>query len=404
MTNHAFLEAQGNLSAEGLVELALGHQRSHLWIGAGAMRPDDAVFSENYDVFLPIPLNKRTKMVSSLTVRRVKPKTNNTRIIWLSQSRWPFENWNQFSGLIKGVEDKLGVQMSASPTSVGLRYLEKIDQRYYKRYFADPDVDKVRLKEKFSGAAAALVWRRVPTEEELGYQYVIKVDKRAAYPRASKGSFGIGKPEVYDGAFDHLLPGVWTVDVSGLDKWDPLLPPLLWPNQNGGLVTSVVKMLIDMGCKVKVNTALIWKKRAPVFDRWVQELWDARREIDEIKLVMNNTLGFANNGQDLEDEKFRPDWYAQTVGYLRAIMFYNITKIAREGGLKPFGAYIDALYYLSPYPYVPGLSLAPESLGGYRQEWCIPLTKEVRDNITTPVGYMAFSLMLGELNRLAGEK
>lgn len=433
-------------AVETLVELAVSAGLTHLWIVPGYTYADTTEErarlvpvnleaqekQQNYDI--KMFKHKPTGLVGSLVGRRITPRTDNVSVIWLARCAWHYESIEQFSQFIADMERELGVPMKGSPTSVGLRYLEKIDTRYYKRYFAQPDVDKAEMKVVFRNAARPLVWHRKPTKDELTprpERYLMAVDKRAAYPRVSLEKFGIGQPVEYHGEFNHKLPGVWDVEVSGLEKIDSRLPEPLWKGwEQGGLVTPIVKMLRDFGCSIRVNEALVWTDTAPVFERWAKGLWEVRQRIPGLKPVMNNTLGFTINGNDIEDEKFRPDWHAQVVGALRALMMYNAAKVAGESGFYPVGCYIDALYYLTPYRNnVAGLPLQPDSMGGYALKWChdmkadvsgvfgcglwddeeleaeiraqLPAHPTVQDVLLSSV---AWNHQLGVFNRLAGER
>lgn len=402
-------------SPQGLIRWALNFRLTHLWVMPGygrelteeqALQPSASPEAQNYD--FKVFTNKYTGLVSSIVGRGLNPRTENVNIIYVSQSSWGIREVGRLQRLICAVEQQLGVPMKGSPTSVGLRYLEKIDARYYRRYFADPDIDKAALKPIFSEAAKPLIWCRLPTEDELTPRpelYLVAMDKRAAYPRAaSEERMGIGSPRhQIGGEFNPKLPGCWDVTVSGLDKVDSCLPAPLWNGWNGSLVTPLVKMVKALGCEVLVNEAMVWDTSAPVFDRWAKELWKFRQNVPMAKPIMNNTLGFTVNGNDMSDEKYRPDWHATIVGGLRALMMYNAMKIACESGFYPIGCYIDALYYLTPYRNsVPGLVLMPESMGGYAMKWCIPVTDEVRGIITSPDELQHFNMMLNKLNTIAG--
>lgn len=417
INDEPFHQASGPLAVENLVELALMHKLTHLWIQPEYEEADtteeqarlESITEEgreiqaNYDI--KMFTNKYTKKLSSLVGRRKNPHTSNVSVIWLSQTTWHYENREQFARFIQDVESRLGVPMKGSPTSVGLRYLEKVDAKHYEHYFADPGINREQSKLLFRETAKPLIWCRQPTEEELTPRpelYLIALDKRAAYPRASLENVGIGKPVPYTGEFNSKLPGSWHVRVSGLEKLDQRLPPPVWKGWHD-LATPVVKLLIAMGCQIEVIEAVVWENNAPVFKRWANELWKHRLDVDGFKLVMNNTLGFTINGLELKDSTFRPDWYAHIVGTLRALMLYNAMKVAGESGMYPIGCYIDCLYYLTPYENaVPGLVQMPESLGGYARKWCIPVTDEVRAIITDKNEQQHFNMMLNKLNTIAG--
>lgn len=411
MSTHGFLETMSErVTPARLIDYATREGFTHLWVLSGAIagQPGEVKVKNDHHDYLAY--GNKQELLTSITGRQAGRQ--NVRIMFVETSAWPGlpAEKDRLQAMIGNMESSLDLPMYGSPTSEGLRYLEKIDERYYRRYFADPGMNKEQAARLFKQAAKPLVWSRIPSPEELAAaRYVIAVDKNAAYPRASIENVGIGPAEEYSGPFNHKWPGHWFVSVEGLENVDPRFPALLWHGwQESGLVTPVVKLLIDFGCRVTVHGAMIWKKAAPVFERWATNLWTMRQawpedspENDGFKAIMNNTLGFTINGDTVDDAKFRPDWHAQFVGLARALMAYNARSIAQESGLYPFGGYIDALYYLSPDPYIPGLTLAPQSLGGYKEKWCLPLDDEIRAFLIDKQEHKRFNLLLSKLNQIA---
>jgi hypothetical protein len=409
MTRHGFLERMSDrVTPARLIDYASRENYSHLWVLNGVIPGQTGEIKNDHHDLLTYA-NKQ-EVLTSIVGRQQGKK--NVRVMFCESSPWPAlpRSAAALSEMIGHIEEPLQVAMFGSPTSTGLRYLEKIDDRYYRRYFADPGMDKEQALPLFKQAAKPLVWSRLPLASEWkDARYLVAVDKNAAYPRASREPVGIGEAEEYRGPFDKKLPGHWFVSVSGLEKVDSRLPGLLWKGwEQTGLVTPVVKLLTDFGCEVEVHGAMVWRKHAPVFDRWARNLWEHRQnwpegspENEAFKAIMNNTLGFAINGHDVLDEKFRPDWHAQFVGQARALMVYNAKSIAEKSGLYPLGCYIDALYYLSPEPFIPGLEIAPGSLGGYKSKWSIPLTDEIRTLVSSPKEHKQFNMLLSKLNDVA---
>lgn len=421
-------------TCEGFLDIALDNGLSHVWIMpdvavcplAGTVEDGrEKLVTDTHDILL----NRKkvgTKLIGSLVGRGRKPHTDNVRVIFVSETAWA-QDLQGLQEAIKEVEGSLGIEMQASATTVGLRYLEKIDKRYHARYFEKIEkIDWETARTDFKAAAHSLMWHRQPHLQERSCRYLVAYDKRSAYPRAAKEeSFGIGQPEFQEKpTFNHLLPGIWHCNVSGLNEIDSRLPSPLWKSWEnpGWLATGIVKLLLKLGATVKIDQSITWPTYAPVFDRWAGSLWDLRQKSshpEAIKPILNNTLGFTLNGDSQDDSTFRPDWHMTIVASTRAALIYNAMTVAKESGMYPIGAYIDALYFCSDTPTIPGyLEKHADSLGGYAHKWTLDLQQtvgEARNGVRTVdqlvVGAsvldlldskMSWAYQLQILNRLAG--
>jgi hypothetical protein len=387
---------------ERMMNLALPARFTHLWVPASMglrfikEQIQDMIDDPAWDLgpagkMINVAKSGRWKgYISSVTGRRLKPRpTTNTRIIFLEQSGWNFGSSTpeELLKTFQLIEERLGVPMSGSPTSVGLRYLEKLNARYYERYFEkDPDVDWEAMK---TSHVPAIAWFPAADQAELfsekQTEYLYCVDRNGSHPfAASQENMGIGSPvHQVGGEFNKKLPGLWDVEISG--QLSDRLPPLL-PKAKHWLPTPLLRIVAGAGCTIKVNQAIIWDKGAPVFERWAKDLWAFREEYPDgsaerqsVKSIMNNVVGSTRLGEDM-DSTLRPDWYAQVIGSERGVVWYKASKIAKDHGVYPVGCYADALYYRSiekdPRKAIPGVFDHEHSLGGYKLAWTLEISPD----------------------------
>jgi hypothetical protein len=415
-TKHLVLsEPVVNATLETLLDLAIEMQLTHLWLLPSchfSLWNDDASLdSQRWDALIYAQKQGQWKgYISSVVGRRLQPRrTDNVRVIFLEQSNWHFPSdvtAAQFTTMLEKVERVLGVPMAGSPTSVGLRYLEKVDERYYRRYFAkSSEVDWDALKEV---SVPAISWFPSVASVPPGI-FVHCYDRNSSHPyAASQEKFGVGEPIIQEGGtFKHLLPGLWDVEIDSLDKFDSRLPPLLWKSY-AWVPTPLLRIAQIAGCNIRVKQALIWPQHAPVFERWAKDLWKFRQaspegsqEREAIKRIMNDTVGGTRYDDGSQDETFRPDWYAIIKGSERGVVWYKAWKLAKDTGVYPVGCYSDALYYLSPESdpdrAVPGILDHATSLGGYKHVWTLPVTPTVQAIFAAK---MSPALRIGEFKKL----
>src|SRR6266566_3155235 len=237
-THYATLEIENvsHLSGEGLMYAALQGRFTHLWIHPSTgirFTPEQVealLDTQRWDVgpegkLISVQKNGTWKgYVASITGRALKPRpTWNTRLIFIEQGNWPLDNATpeQILSVADKVESTLGVAMAGSPTSVGLRFLEVKNKRYYEHYF--------EKSEKIEGASEdeEMDWEglkelNIPffawfpsTESQVG-MYLHCADRNASHPyAASQENMGVGTPFMQEGGeFNKKYPGLWNVEIS----------------------------------------------------------------------------------------------------------------------------------------------------------------------------------------------
>jgi len=312
----------------------------------------------------------------------------------------------QILTMIQDIEDELNVPVGGSPAGVGLRYLQKINEKH-PQWLAKPALDLSIIP--FNQAARPLIWSRRPTTEELSRRFLYKFDKNSAYPRAAVDErFGVGNPVHTDGrGFDHMLPGIWKVDVDFSPELDALLPFPLWGDFSW-IATPMVRFLIKIGCGIHISEAWVFPKHEYVFRKWGANLWEYSQYYERgtperaaYKQIMNEPLGLVRSKMFGTDSfKYRPDWNSTIVAATRADVLRKTYKYGMLG-YYPIMVQLDAIYYLSderlPNLALPGILDHAGSLGGYKMDFCLEMTDEARTALSTLSG----SKRLHALNALA---
>ncbi len=426
-----------------LYDLANEYQLSHLWIHPSCNIEITSPVDEEMKQFNWLPNWKYDQAVAdrlgqntliSFYGRRVlreydpysrQRRSYNLYIIFTEHMMWdwPVAQMSpaQLLALIGELAGKLTVQISGSPSGVGTRYLRRVEARH-EDWFVVPQTDLQDIP--FGEAAKPLIWRRLPTMQELmEATHLIAFDKNAAYPRAAvEEVFGVGGPlhattsiESYiKQGLHEKLPGIWhlaEVFPPPANGYAGLLPPPLWKGAEW-IATPLVKLLGKMGYTARYDEAWVFPKYAHVYARWAKNLWEFRQQYapgtpqrDSFKQIMNDTLGLTRSLRVAGSGKFRPDHNAQIVAGARAAMFYNLIKHALNN-YYPVMVQLDAVYYLAntgdPERAVPGMLAYKNSLGGYKHKWSLPLTDQVRGLLLTEK--LAQTKILEQLNNLAEEQ
>jgi len=336
-------------------------------------------------------------------------KSHAVLVTFLAYSPW---HWQDLSPektleLVKIIEQALGLPMG-SPSTMGMKYVQQIVTKYHPKWIARPTSDLSAFN-----FTTPLVWHRAPTEEELQCKYIYGFDKNSTYPRMGVAEkFGVGEPEHYSdvAVFDPKLPGMWRVTVQNFAQLDERLPsPLHKLEGREWLPTAIVKLLISRGYTVELKEALVFPKSEFVFKQSIENLWDLRCEFekgtperDAFKNIMNSLVGATRAAYDAW--KNRPDWYTQFVSCARAVVYYNMLKIAEKDNMYPILCLTDSLVYLSnaetPEQAVPSMLLNPNSLGGYKCEFRIEVTDEVRSILTSK---LSPGMKIHELKAIGGK-
>jgi hypothetical protein len=404
---------------DGLMHLALSQQLTHLLIHPSSrlvFRREDTqalLDASKWDVgpsgkYIASQKQGRWKgYVTSIVGRSLIPRpTKNTRLIFIEQSNWPLNTAtpDELLSIAATIEEKLGVSFAGSPTSVGLRYLEQMNKRYYEHYFEKSD--KVDWEELKFAHIPIHIWFPPLTTSK---RYLHCFDRNSSHPfAASTENMGVGEPAYHENRQfslkeDRNRPALWNASITG--NVDPLLPPLV-PIGCEWLPTSILRIAAMAGYSIQVHAALIWPKGKPVFERWAKNLWALREQYPDgsmmkqsFKSIMNNPIGATRVGRDM-DVTLRPDWYALIVGSERAIVWYKAWKIAKEYGVYPIGTYADGLFYLSdeqePQRAVPTL-MNPRALGGYKHVWTLPVDARVQSILKATMGE---ANRIGELKKI----
>jgi len=398
MTKHKVVVK--NLPLETLCSLAVEHGYTHIWVhpsaGIDIVEGSDLLSEEwdnpffNYQFKTGAPNNH----LVSLHARKKLPnnkKSHNILVTFLAYSSWHWQDLTpeKILELVHLLEEKLGVPLG-SPSTTGMRYVQHVVTKHHPKRIARPSADLSQFN-----FTAALVWDREPTPEELSCKYIYCLDKNSSYPRVGVAEkFGVGEPEHFGPrAFDPKLPGMWRIDVIHSPDLDERLPHLL--HKLAGrqwLPTAIVKLLISKGCIVEVKEAIAFEKAEFVFKDSIDTLWKLRcgyakgtPERDAFKNVMNSLVG--STAAAFDSWKNRPDWYTQFVSCARAVVYYNMYKIAEKDAMYPILCLTDSLVYLSneetPELAVPSMLLSPNSLGGYKCEFRLEVTDEVRAILTS---------------------
>jgi hypothetical protein len=396
-----------------LIALAYTYRLTHLWVMPGSgINPskNDLARLQGY-VLLPnwrhtYTTRERADTLISVWGREQKGNIRypNVSIIFVEHCTW------SFCEAYQDAPKKL--------LEVGLRLLYIKTGKHSAEWTRKPQTDLTVLP--FKESARPLLWDRVPDPEELDDElYLHAYDKNSAYPRAAvEEHFGIGEPEHRDAdfaplAWDGKRPGIWRVTVhhpelilqmraEGQFYVDyGLLPPVTWTwDKPVWLSTPMVKLVFSQGYHVTMHEAWIFPTYAHVFRKWVQDLWGIRQEegLDAVdrqsfKQILNDTLGFTRSSKFEESPLARPDWSTQIVGGYYAAMIYNLIKIAQEAEMYPLFVTVDEVVYASsdanPETAVPGILEHSKSLGGYKHEWSLPVTDEIRAHLLSDMSRKA---------------
>jgi hypothetical protein len=392
---------------EGLIHLALQGKFTHLWIHPSthlAFKSEQAAGLCNpqaWDIG-NISIQKQGAWkgyVTAVVGRLAGTRTPNTRLIFIEQGNWPLDKAlpEDLLRVCDAVENRLGVSMAGSPTSVGLRYLEKMNTRYYAHYFEKSnEVDWEALK---TSHIPQFAWFPPAGMDEQYKPFLHCFDRNSSQPfAAASENMGVGTPFVQEGGeFDRKTakPGLWDVEITSSELVASDFLPL-FPKGHYWLPTPVLRVAQIAEYGITVHQAMLWPEGKPIFERWAKDLWafrecypDGSMERKAIKSIMNNPIGSTRIGEDM-DKTLRPDWYATIIGSERAVVWYKAWKLAKDSNVYPCGAYADALYYLSssddPHKAVPGMLNAEHSLGGYKCAWTLPIDSRARDVLAAKLG------------------
>lgn len=405
-------------SLEALCQLAVDEKLTHLWV-LDAVEADDAYYraaTPTWDLWANwtyppgrmLPPGRVNLLASASGFRRtLTGGQRRISIIFPKHAHMPWRWIKRATAreallTILYLERALDIPITASAPTAGIRLLEKMQHNgHHPEWLEIPNVDWDLLPFRFRDVALDLVAERPLLQEEYTASYLHKIDKNGAYLRACVAEmFGVGTPEHVETCLpEEKRPGIWRC------SFDPVSIPGLPPVWDGGawIVTPILQILRWTGHDVLVHEGYVWNESHGIFKRWAETLWDVRQGFrlgeykkqtwksaqvsamaeDACKQIAVATIGLTSyRGFESETFKFRPDWKAQIVGSVRATMFHNLLKLQREQGITPIITYIDAIYIVSDEPDIKKAAASllnrPASLGGFKPEWSLLLTEEIR--------------------------
>lgn len=364
-------------------------------------------------------------------IKRYRP----VNIMFLPHLTWEWAHTPQLLAetlfsIVSQLENDLHVPVAGSPAGVGSKYLISL---YAKQDENGRRVLPSWLCEKHTKDYNAIPWGqgakpllfdRSPSDEELDAAgYVVCIDKNAAHPRAAcEEKFGTCEPvymtadEILNAGFDpRTLPGLYNVT-----KWDParvdpqlgslirqgLIPNIIWQSSQW-FFNPTIKAAMKLGYEPVFTGGYVFPENGHIYRKWAKELWEKRHAsndpaiVGSYKQVMNDFLGRTRSAKlPCDSWEFRPDHNGIVVDGTRAVMFYNIVNLALQG-YYPVMVQLDALYYLLPSNQVRqhlASKYSPDSFGGYKIKWCLPLNKKVREVLQ---GTLTRTRKLQQLNLLA---
>jgi hypothetical protein len=255
----------------------------------------------------------------------------------------------------------------------------------------------------FKRAARDLIWKspELPSGKHLWLHYY---DKNSAYLAACTGVYlGTGNP-VYKGPdpmdLDWSLPGIYRVTWKyGDSRFDgKQLPPCI---NTDWITTDVLQIATALGYQIHVHEAWQWPEKHRILGTWGAALWNARALLhpeygDAIRYPNKDCranayatikrialIGVGRFASPKASHFLRPDWWALIVGRARATLLRKIDHIYRVHGLSPVLIYNDGIFYCTgdpdPETAIPGLTERWDKLGGYKHEYTLPVTPEMRE-------------------------
>lgn len=405
-----------------LCQVAEDNKLTHLWVMPNSLdrAPDAAFFAEATEEWDLKPTWEYRQAPVNIEIENHLRSVYGWRIgggqginiIFIGPwAKWNWLRWEKLKpidllSIVADLEQKLGVPVGGSPANVGVKFL-RANHSKHSEWFAPPAIDLAELP--FREAARDILWTRIPEEEELNRQFLVKIDKNSAYARACQEfRFGVGVPvhvdDVPSGVSD--WPGIYKITVL-VEPINELFPPPVWftePYQ--WVATPILKFLEDIGARVMIHEGWQFPESHYIFKQWAEALWSMRKQYaeksllrDAFKQIITETIGLTASGMfDEGNFKFRPDWYCQIVAGNRAIMLRNMARFVEILGY-PLICHIDSLVYAVNAPLQQIMPDNRDSLGGYKHEWSLEMTDEIREILTSTGGSTRKLQMLNKIAR-----
>lgn len=339
------------------------------------------------------------------SLNAVGPARNSINIIFCAEyaawewARLPSLTAPDALGMLQWLEDVLQVPVSGSPGNTGYTYLTQVEAKN-KNWFEKPytTTDHVGFAAiPWDKAVHFVMWpdkgARKPTPEELNRPYLVKIDKNGAFPRAAVDEKqGVGRVRCLPGHkalalwddpdFDVKTPGIWKILVRRQPPFSLMFPRI----KSGWLPTSMVRAARSLGYRLECEQAWLFERGEYLLKKTMQQLWAIRstpglpeEKRGAIKQIMNDLPGyFHNESLGPDNPKYRPDIYAGVTGGNFALMLQNMEKFADTFKLFPLISHMDCLVYASDKPLADLMPDNRTSLGGYKHEWQLEMTDEIR--------------------------
>lgn len=206
-----------------------------------------------------------------------------------------------------------------------------------------------------------------------GKKNIFGFDKNSMYLVASRSySFGLGDSvKQTGGSFDKKLHGLWKIEINTKGLSPERIKYINFiKSDNDFLWTSDIEIIQELGAKIKVIEANIWKYNKRIFEKFSKILSSVRDEakllglqIEEkaIKAIYTRFIGWMNREPIGREEIFyRPDWRSAIISLARANLIRNIFKIRDFADIEIVAVHIDEIVIATnlefnqlPFPLVP---------------------------------------------------
>lgn len=190
-----------------------------------------------------------------------------------------------------------------------------------------------------------------------GKKYIYGFDKNSAYLTAAASyQFGLGDSIAQvGGEFNKNLHGLWRVEIDcrGLSPERANYIRKI-KNENEMLWTSDIEIIIELGAKIRVIAARVWRNNKRIFEKFYKILSGAIIEAKikkltyeraSLKAAYTRFFGWMNRQPHGREEIFyRPDWRSAIISLTRANMVRNVFSI-RDAmpEIEIVGVFRDAL-------------------------------------------------------------
>ncbi len=210
-----------------------------------------------------------------------------------------------------------------------------------------------------------------------GKKYIHGFDKNSAYLAAAASyPFGLGESILQrKGEFNKEFHGLWKCEINtdGINGEKLKFIEQITDGQER-LWTSDVSILIELGAKIKVIDANIWKYNKRIFEKFYKLLNTAITEAKEnnlsyerssLKAIYTRFFGYLNKNPNGRDEIFyRPDWYSAIIAQTKANIVRNIFTIrGAMPEMEIIGCHRDELFFATNEKDISNLPFPLQAVG-----------------------------------------